>query len=71
MADKDLVKAIGEKYAKMSRQKRVKTIRGLSQPGLNFIEKFFPKFYAEAFPAPMAGAPWESAPQHALFAKTR
>jgi hypothetical protein len=73
MAEKHLIKAIGEKYAKMSRQQRVKTIRSLSTTGLNFIRKFFPVFYAEAFPAQIheVRASWGSETRPALCAKTR
>ena len=73
MAERELIKAIGEKYANMSRTKRIKTIKGLSEDGLNFMRRFFPKFYAEAFPRPSraARASWVSDSRPALSAKSR
>ena len=73
MAQKDLVTAIGKKYSKMSRTQRIKTIRGLSEDVLKFIRRFFPDFYAEAFPAASssAGGPLESDSHSALYAKSR
>jgi hypothetical protein len=50
LAEKHVLSAIGAKYAKMSAKKRVETIRGLSPRGGRFILKFFPRYYAEAFP---------------------
>jgi len=38
------------KYAKMSRARRIKTIRSLSEDGVAFIRRFFPEFCVEAFP---------------------
>ena len=73
MAEKELVAAIGKKYGKMSRTRRIKTIRGLSADGLKFMRRFFPEFYAEAFPrrTRAASESWESDSQPALYAKTR
>jgi hypothetical protein len=73
LAEKHLVKAIGAKYAKMSAKKRVATIRSLSPRGGRFMLKFFPRYYAEAFPeSPKASVgSSESAPQRARSAKRR
>jgi hypothetical protein len=63
MAEKYLIAAIGKKYQGMSRNQRVNTIHSLSEDGLNFIRRFFPKFYAEAFPEAVTGlTPSASAP---------
>jgi hypothetical protein len=50
MAEKDLIAAIGKKYAAMNRGQRIKTIQSLNGHGTAFIRKFFPEFFAEAFP---------------------
>jgi hypothetical protein len=73
MAEKHLLKAIGARYAKMSAKKRTETIRKLSPRGARFIRKFFPRFYAEAFPEttrPIDGFP-ESATRRARSEKRR
>lgn len=73
MAEKHLIDAIGKKYAAMSRTKRIKTIRSLSDEGSGFIRKFFPEFYLEAFPkrSRSASGSWQSDSRRALGAKTR
>jgi hypothetical protein len=73
LAEKHLIKAIGEKYSKMGRKKRVETIRALSADGAKFIRKFFPDLYEEAFPRPSreASASSESDSRPALSAKSR
>jgi hypothetical protein len=50
MAENHLIEAIGKKYSAMSRNKRIKTIRSLTDEGSGFIRKFFPDFFSEAFP---------------------
>jgi hypothetical protein len=50
LSERDLVKAIGATYGKMSRKERVRTIQGLLSGGRLFFLKFFPRFYSEAFP---------------------
>jgi hypothetical protein len=73
VAEKHLIEAIGKKYAAMSRGVRIATIRNLSQEGAVFMQDFFPKFYAEAFPEPsrVASGSWESDSRPALCAKSR
>ncbi|MGB2639518.1 MAG: hypothetical protein WBL56_13635 [Candidatus Acidiferrum sp.] len=73
MSEKQLVEAIGKKYASMNRGKRIKTIRSLGDEGTGFIRKFFPEFYLEAFPkrARSASGSWQSSSRRALAAKTR
>jgi len=73
VAEKHLVAAIGKKYAKMSRIQRIKTIRSLSEDGVDFIRQFFPEFYAEAFAEPSRAGrgSWQSDSRAALCAKTR
>jgi hypothetical protein len=73
LAEKHLVEAIGKKYGKMSRARRIKTIRGLSEDGVDFIRRFFPEFYAEAFPRVhrSVSEPSESDSRPGLYAKTR
>jgi hypothetical protein len=73
MAEKHLIAAIGKKYASMSRSKRIKTIRSLSDEGSGFVRKFFPEFYSEAFPkrSRSATGSWQSSSRRALAAKTR
>jgi hypothetical protein len=73
MAEKHLIEAIGKKYSAMSRNKRIKTIRSLTDEGSGFIRKFFPDFYSEAFPkrSRSASGPWQSSSRRALGAKTR
>jgi hypothetical protein len=50
MAEYHLIEAIGKKYSAMSRNKRIKTIRSLTDEGIGFIRKFLSDFYTEAFP---------------------
>jgi hypothetical protein len=73
LAEKDLVAAIGKKYTKMSRARRIGTIRRLSADGVEFIRRFFPEFYAEAFPQTgrSASGSIESDSRPELYAKTR
>jgi hypothetical protein len=73
MAEKHLVATIGDKYAAMSRGKRIKTIQSLDEEGAAFIQKFFPEFYAEAFPSPSrrASGSMQSDLRPELVAKTR
>ena len=73
LAEKQLVEAIGKKYAKMSRARRTRTIRSLSAEGVEFIRRFFPEFYAEAFPQTgrSASGSSESNSRPELYAKTR
>lgn len=73
MAEKELVAAIGKKYESMSRGQRIRAIRGLSEDGLAFMLRFFPWFYAEAFPgrARAASGPRKSGSRPALSAKPR
>jgi hypothetical protein len=73
LAEKQLVEAIGKKYAKMSRARRIRTIRSLSADGAEFIRRFFPEFYAEAFrqTGRSASGSSESDSRPELYAKTR
>ena len=73
MAEKHLVEAIGKKYAKMSRVRRIRTIRSLSAEGVEFIRRFFPEFYAEAFrqTGRSAAGSSELDSRSELYAKTR
>jgi len=72
LAEKQLIEAIGKKYAKMGRARRIRTIRSLSADGAEFIRRFFPEFYAEAFPESReARGDWQSDSRSALYAKSR
>ena len=73
MAEKHLIAAIGEKYDAMSRRKRIKIIQSLDSDGIKFIKKFFPRFYAEAYPqvSRSASGSWESDSRPAQYAKSR
>lgn len=73
MSEKHLVRAIGAKYARMGPRKRIETIRGLRSGGALFFLKFFPRFFAEAFPerSRTAYGASESKPLPALSEKRR
>jgi len=75
LAEIHLLTAIMKKYAKMGVPERIKKIKKLvakSEANEEFIRKYFPDFYEEAFPSLCAaGGSWESAPRSALSAKTR
>jgi len=70
-----LLTAIAQKYAKMTASERIKKIKKLvakSKANRDFIRKYYPDFYAEAFPsARAAGESWESDRQPALSARPR
>jgi hypothetical protein len=70
-----LLTAIAKKYAKMTASERIKKIKKLvakSKANRDFIRKYYPDFYEEAFPtAHAARENWGSARQPALSARLR
>ena len=75
MAEIHLLTAIAKKYAKLGVSERIKKIRKLvekSEANEEFIRKYFPDLYEEAFPTShAAGAGLESTQHSALSAKPR
>jgi len=69
-----LLTGIAQKYAKMTASERIKKIKKLaakSRANRDFIRKYYPDFYEEAFPtARAARESLESARQPALSART-
>ena len=75
MSQIHLLTAIAQKYAKMTTSERIKKVRKLvakSKANRDFIRKYYPDFYEEAFPtARAAGARSESDRRPALSAGPR
>ena len=75
MSEIHLLMAIGQKYATMAAGERIERIKKLvakSEANRDFIRKYYPEFYQEAFPsARAAGERKESARHPALCAEHR
>ena len=75
MSEIHLLTAMAQKYAKMTASERIKKIKKLvakSKANRDFIRKYYPDFYDEAFPtARAARAHLQSTPQPALSARLR
>lgn len=76
MTETHLVAALRKGYAALAPADRKQKIRELvaeSEDNRKFIRKFFPNFYAEAFPSRSRGAArtWEAGSRRGRLAKLR
>jgi len=76
MSESDFLNDLRRDYGKLQpsvRKQKIRKLAAESKENKKFIVKFFPEFYAEAFPSRtrVAGRPWGSSSRSELSAKRR